>query len=690
LERFPQPVGAALTRLELTSPPGNWKINLGQPLLPGNPPNVPPTLPTPGSFTIADLAAPAAPRLQINDAGNVGIGVAAPCITPPAVVPAGPAGICPPGAILAPPGGNVEIAGQLRVGNFTVAPAVALGPGAMYFDSTQDALCVFTAKKGWECLSATTIINILIPILIQNVEFIQEIIKQLNINVEFRQTIINLLIANVEFRQTIVNILVQNVEFRQTVINILIANTEFRQTLINALTVNVEFRQTIVNILVADEKFKQAVMEAMLKDQQFLQALVDAVGPIFDKKYVLKAGDTIQGSLTVQKLLTAQEDLRVVKNADISGNLSVGGNIDLSGDLTIGGDLTLLGDMRGPLILRGPQRWMVSPTVRGRPNDFCIALFDPAKRDFFCKLTVTPAGDTEISDGGLSVAKDAKIGGNLSVAQFATVNQYLFADWLVVGEPGKGAELAWGIINPDKGPDLSIGPISDIATGKITPLLRLTRDGKVGIGVDQPASKLHVAGNRIRLEGNKKILDLRVDGEEVDIESQGASLILNFGQSDKQNTLMNVLAGNVGIGLRQPREKLHVNGNVQIDGNLRATGAKFFVQRHPKDPTKEILFAALEGPEVGVYIRGEAQLQDGQAVIALPEEFGLVTDEAGLTVQLTPVGEWLQLYVVELSPQKLVVREAQGKSGKFFYLVQGVRKGFESFQPVQQSKTESH
>jgi hypothetical protein len=270
------------------------------------------------------------------------------------------------------------------------------------------------------------------------------------------------------------------------------------------------------------------------------------------------------------------------------------------------------------------------------------------------------------------------------------VNQYLFADWLVVGEPGKGAELAWGIINPDKGPDLSIGPISDIATGKITPLLRLTRDGKVGIGVDQPASKLHVAGNRIRLEGNKKILDLRVDGEEVDIESQGASLILNFGQSDKQNTLMNVLAGNVGIGLRQPREKLHVNGNVQIDGNLRATGAKFFVQRHPKDPTKEILFAALEGPEVGVYIRGEAQLQDGQAVIALPEEFGLVTDEAGLTVQLTPVGEWLQLYVVELSPQKLVVREAQGKSGKFFYLVQGVRKGFESFQPVQQSKTESH
>jgi hypothetical protein len=203
--------------------------------------------------------------------------------------------------------------------------------------------------------------------------------------------------------------------------------------------------------------------------------------------------------------------------------------------------------------------------------------------------------------GNLSVGGNSELLGNLTVGGSAFLQSYLFADWLVVGEPGKGAELAWGIINPDNGPDLSIGPISDITTGRITPLLRLTRDG-----------------------------------------------------------------------------------NLQINGNLRVTKAKFFVQPHPKDPTKEIAFAALEGPEIGVYIRGEAQLQDGQAEITFPEEFTLVTAEEGLTVQLTPIGEWLQLYVVELSPQKLVVREAQGKTGKFFYLVQGVRQGFEGFHAIQE------
>jgi hypothetical protein len=99
-----------------------------------------------------------------------------------------------------------------------------------------------------------------------------------------------------------------------------------------------------------------------------------------------------------------------------------------------------------------------------------------------------------------------------------------------------------------------------------------------------------------------------------------------------------------------------------------------------------IAYASLEGPEAGTYLRGEAQLVSGEAVIVLPEHFALVTSEEGLTVQLTPIGEWLQLYVVELSPQRLVVREAQGKDGRFFYLIQGVRKGYEDFQPVQEKE----
>ncbi len=119
------------------------------------------------------------------------------------------------------------------------------------------------------------------------------------------------------------------------------------------------------------------------------------------------------------------------------------------------------------------------------------------------------------------------------------------------------------------------------------------------------------------------------------------------------------------------------DGDVQVNGNFSATGTKAFVQAHPTDPSREIVYVALEGGEAGTYVRGSGQLQSGKAVLALPEHFGLVTETSGLTVQLTPRGEWLQLYVVELDTAQLVVREAQGKSGAFDYLICGVRRGYE-------------
>jgi hypothetical protein len=123
-------------------------------------------------------------------------------------------------------------------------------------------------------------------------------------------------------------------------------------------------------------------------------------------------------------------------------------------------------------------------------------------------------------------------------------------------------------------------------------------------------------------------------------------------------------------------------GNVQVHGNFSVTGNKAFVQAHPTDPNREIVYVALEGGEAGTYVRGSGQLQSGKTVLALPEHFGLVTENSGLTVQLTPRGEWLQLYVVELDTAQLIVREAQGKSGAFDYLICGVRRGSEQHEVI--------
>jgi hypothetical protein len=135
--------------------------------------------------------------------------------------------------------------------------------------------------------------------------------------------------------------------------------------------------------------------------------------------------------------------------------------------------------------------------------------------------------------------------------------------------------------------------------------------------------------------------------------------------------------------LSNPPEFL-IEVDTTINGDLDVTGTKSFVMPDPTDPTKEIYYACLEGPESGTYVRGTAEVVDGTAVITLPEHFAKVTadEKESLTVTVTPYGAPLQLYVVEKGTSQIVVGEAAGKSGTFDYLVQGKRKGYEDFQVV--------
>jgi hypothetical protein len=126
----------------------------------------------------------------------------------------------------------------------------------------------------------------------------------------------------------------------------------------------------------------------------------------------------------------------------------------------------------------------------------------------------------------------------------------------------------------------------------------------------------------------------------------------------------------------------YFKGNVKITGNFSTDGTKNFVAPDPTDPTKDIYYASLEGPEAGTYIRGSANLVDGKATIQLPDNFAKVTADNGLTVLFTPVGKWLQLYAIEKTTSRIVVGEATGQSGSFDYVINGVRKGYEDFQVV--------
>ncbi len=119
-------------------------------------------------------------------------------------------------------------------------------------------------------------------------------------------------------------------------------------------------------------------------------------------------------------------------------------------------------------------------------------------------------------------------------------------------------------------------------------------------------------------------------------------------------------------------------GKIRAEG-LDVSGAKHFVVPDPTDPTKEISYASLEGPEAGTYIRGSAQVVNGKTTIQIPDHFAKVTSEQGVTVQLTPIGKWLQLYVLEKNTSYIVVADSTGQTGNFDYLIQGIRKGYENY-----------
>jgi hypothetical protein len=128
-------------------------------------------------------------------------------------------------------------------------------------------------------------------------------------------------------------------------------------------------------------------------------------------------------------------------------------------------------------------------------------------------------------------------------------------------------------------------------------------------------------------------------------------------------------------------------GIAKVVGN----GDVSFVQNHPTDPAKTIVYAAPEGDEVAVYTRGSARLVNGEARVTLGETFKWVTNpDLGLTAHLTPRGEPVPLAVLSVSPGELAVRGPSGSNAEFDYLVYGLRIGFEDRAVVQAKREEAY
>lgn len=127
----------------------------------------------------------------------------------------------------------------------------------------------------------------------------------------------------------------------------------------------------------------------------------------------------------------------------------------------------------------------------------------------------------------------------------------------------------------------------------------------------------------------------------------------------------------------------YLTGNTTIWGSLAVANTKNFIHPHPTDSTKLIKYVAIEAGEALTLVRGTAKTENGLATITLPEHFALVTsDEAPITVLVTPKKVPALLYVKEESKERIVVGMKQSdyiefRDVEFTYQVTGVRDGFE-------------
>ena len=115
-----------------------------------------------------------------------------------------------------------------------------------------------------------------------------------------------------------------------------------------------------------------------------------------------------------------------------------------------------------------------------------------------------------------------------------------------------------------------------------------------------------------------------------------------------------------------------------ISGNTieySAFGAKTFVIDHPTDKEKLLVHACLEGPEAGVYYRGEGKISEGEefTTIALPDYADKIA--INFTVNLTRIFNPKRRNPTQLETTR--VKKGQfsvyGSSGKFFWTVYGER-----------------
>ena len=152
------------------------------------------------------------------------------------------------------------------------------------------------------------------------------------------------------------------------------------------------------------------------------------------------------------------------------------------------------------------------------------------------------------------------------------------------------------------------------------------------------------------------------------LNSSGASFNTNGATSRAQT-------GSGGLFVKNLRTSTNTGNNVMIydtsNNEIIYSSAKTFVIPHPTDEAKYLVHACLEGPEAGVYYRGESEIINNESIeIELPSYVNSLA--TNFTVQVTGIYDG-KIKVYNATRVKDGKFQVFGENGEFTWLVHGLR-----------------
>jgi len=228
-----------------------------------------------------------------------------------------------------------------------------------------------------------------------------------------------------------------------------------------------------------------------------------------------------------------------------------------------------------------------------------------------------------------------------------------------------GSQTAAGITNPQK------LPYEKSAFGGLSIL-----NGPVQIGVAPllpvPKGVLDV-GPTVPTSGPVALAAINVTHpvKGIQITSTAIGLEINAAGLNRITAPENYFIGNVNItgGTLRNSPLLSCTGSScsWSGSTINTQGWKGFDIQHPNKKGHRLRHVCVEGPEASVYVRGTLK---GSNIIELPEYWKGLVDPESITVTLTPVGSYQELYIKNIEwGQKVTVLNSTSGPIHCFYSV---------------------